>query len=155
MLRQDILGIPFHISPVPLYSLPWMYIPQIHSLFPDPPEGELGAGQSFIYHHLSELSDNSVLFLIRQFLACVPNALSAVIDRAPGLQKRDSASQVNTTIGVTVAILLAVFLVAFFSFLHVYRHSIRFTSRKKRRHRKSVGSGNLDSAGGQGEAPAG
>ncbi len=46
----------------------------------------------------------------------------------------------NVTIGAVVGVVLGVFLIGIFAFLYTYRNSVRFSSKKKHKRRKSAGS---------------
>ncbi|PHH61625.1 hypothetical protein CDD81_8140 [Ophiocordyceps australis] len=56
-------------------------------------------------------------------------------DMAPPLWKRGSTST-DTQIGIIVGVLIAIFLMGVCAFLWIYRHSVRFSSRPRRRQRR-------------------
>ncbi|KAF3015282.1 hypothetical protein E8E14_006630 [Neopestalotiopsis sp. 37M] len=66
---------------------------------------------------------------------------ASFMDSGPGLLKRTTSHQLDTTIGIVVGVLLGVFVLGSIAFLYIYRGSIRIKKRKRRhRHHRSSGS---------------
>ncbi|KAI1333529.1 hypothetical protein F5Y15DRAFT_421729 [Xylariaceae sp. FL0016] len=129
-----------------------MYIPQVTRIRPRPSSPKAHDGVPGLGHApapevagFRDVDGPEIMMHFRSWMRRLATssgdaAATRTLGHGATLRKRDAVSQMNTTIGVVVGVLLAVFLLAVAWFLYVYRKSIRFTPRKKRRHRKSSGS---------------